>query len=212
MFTIFANGSFVYVPPAGFMGTDTCTYQVTDTVGTVTGTINISVSQPVWYICDVINVNNLAGGDGRSINAFDSISAFNAATTAANDMIFVFAGNTATTPLSGGITLKNGQKLWGEGVGLTVPSFGTLVAAGSKPRINNAIAGGNAVSVPATAGNAINVEVRGLDLQGAGNAVDMTASGANVAEITISDDNIRGAGAEGIDLNAGSTGSFSPPT
>ncbi|HKI04918.1 MAG TPA: Ig-like domain-containing protein [Thermoanaerobaculia bacterium] len=205
-FTINTDGSFHYVPAAGFTGTDSFTYQVTDTVTPTTGTINIMVSQRVWYVRDVIDANNAAGGDGRSTNAFDSIAAFNAATTFDGDIIFIFRGNTGTTPLAGGITLRNGQKLHGEGIGLTVPGFGTLIPAGAKPRVNNG--GGDAVSVPATAGNRQNVEIRGLDLQGSTNAVDVTASGANSVSITISDNDVRGAGLEGIDLNAGSTGTF----
>jgi hypothetical protein len=173
---------------------------------TTTGTVSVTVGQRVWYIRDLVDANNAAGGDGRSTNAFDSIAAFNAATTNNGDIIFIFRGNTGTTPLSGGITLKDGQKLWGEGIGLTVAPFGTLVPAGSKPKINNT--GGDAVSVPATAGNRQNVEIRGLDLQGSGNAVDVTASGANNVSITISDNDVSGAGLEGYDLNAGSTGTF----
>ena len=173
---------------------------------TVTGTVSITVGQRVWYIRDVVDANNAAGGDGRSTNAFDSIAAFNAATTNNGDIIFIFRGNTGTTPLAGGIVLKDGQKLHGEGIGLTVAGFGTLVPAGAKPRINNT--GGDAVSVPATAGNRQNVEIRGLDLQGSVNAVDVTASGANLVGVTISDNTVSGAGLEGYDLNAGSTGAF----
>ena len=173
---------------------------------TATGTVSITVGQRVWYIRDVIDANNAAGGDGRSTNAFDSIAAFNAATTNNGDIIYVFRGNTGTTPLAGGIVLKDGQKLWGQGIDLNVPGFGVLVTATTKPRINNT--GGDAVSVPATAGNRQNVEIRGLDLQGSTNAVDVTASGANVVGVTISDNTVSGAGLEGIDLNAGSTGAF----
>jgi hypothetical protein len=204
-FSIAADGSFTYVPPAGFTGTDSFTYQITDSQTPTTGTINISVSQVVWYVRDVVDANNPSGGNGTSANAFDTLAQFNAATTNANEIIFVFAGNTATTPLAGGVTLKDGQKLWGQGIGLTVAPFGTLVAAGSQPRINNT--GGDAVSVPATASNRNNVEIRGLDLQGSGNAIDVTASGANNAGVTISNNTVRGAGQEGIDVNAGSSGS-----
>ncbi|MBK7470658.1 MAG: cadherin-like domain-containing protein [Betaproteobacteria bacterium] len=201
-----SNGSFTFVPPVGFTGTDLFTYQVTDGTTPTTGTINITVGQRVWYIKDATDANNPVGGDGRSNNAFDNIAAFNAATTNNGDIIFVFNGNSGTTPLAGGFTLKDGQKLWGEGIGLTVSGFGTLVPAGTKPKINNAA--GDAVSVPATAGNRQNVEIRGLSLAASGNAVDVTASGANLVGITISDNDITAAGLEGIDLNAGSTGAF----
>jgi hypothetical protein len=205
-YSIAADGSFTYVPPAGFSGADSFTYQVTDTQTPTTGTVNITVGQRVWYIRDVVDANNAAGGDGRSTNAFDSIAAFNAATTNNGDIIFIFRGNTGTTPLSGGITLKDGQKLWGEGIGLTVPGFGSLVAAGSKPRITNP--GGDAVSVPATAGNRQNVEVRGLSIAASGNAVKVNSTGTNLVGVTISDNDITGAGLTGVSLSEGSTGAF----
>ena len=212
-FSITINGTFTYIPPVGFTGTDSFTYLVTDNgapAATVTGTINITVGQRVWYIRDVIDANNAAGGDGRSSNAFDSIAAFNAATTNDGDIIFIFEGNTGTTPLTGSISLRNGQKLWGQGIALDVPGFGTsLVNATNKPRLRTTTASTDVVSVPATAGNRTNVEIRGLDLQATGatsNAIDVTASGANNVGVTINTNNVRGATAEGIDVNAGSTG------
>jgi hypothetical protein len=114
----------------------------------------------------------------------------------------VFNGISASTPLTGGIALKDGQRLWGEAYGLTVAPFGTLVAAGTAPRINAGAA--DAVSVPATAGNRFGVEIRGLDLQGR-NAVDVTSSGANTVGVTIAGNNVRGSTAEGFDVNFGSS-------
>ncbi len=204
-FDIAASGAFTYVPAVGFSGTDSFTYQVTDSVTAVTGTINISVSPVIWYVHDVTGPNNPAGGDGRSTDAFETVAAAQAA-SGNGHTIFIFAGNTATTPQTGGIALKNGQKLLGEGVGLTVAGLGTLVPAGSRPHLVNA--GGDAVSIPATTGPRDNVEVRGMDLQGSANAVDVTATGANTVSVTIASNLVRGAGLEGIDLNAGSTGLF----
>src|SRR6185295_8937657 len=96
-FDIVATGAFTYVPAAGFSGTDTFTYQVTDSVASVTGTINITVGPVVWYVRDVVDASNPAGGDGRSTNAFETLSAAQSA-SANNHYIFVFEGNTATTP------------------------------------------------------------------------------------------------------------------
>jgi hypothetical protein len=204
-FAIDTDGSFTYVPPLNFTGTDSFTYQVTDSVTPISGTINITVSSIIWYVRDVTDANNPPGGDGRSTNAFETLAAAQGA-SGNSHFIFVFNGNTATTPLAGGIVLKDGQRLHGEGIGLSVPGFANIIAAGTRPRINNAA--GDAVSVPATAGNRNGVEVRGLDLQGTANAVDVTATGGNTVGVTISDNTIRGAGAEGLDLNAGSTGLF----
>ncbi len=210
------DGSFTFVPNAGFTGPATLAFQVKDNGG-ATGscaTINVNVGPRVWYIHDVVDGNNPAGGDGRSTNAFDSVTAFNTAATDNNgDIIFVFEGNTGATPHTGSITLKDGQKLWGQGIALNVPGFGTpLVTATNKPRIRTTTASTNVVSVPATAGNRSNVEIRGLDLEATGatsNAIDVTSSGGNTVGITINDNNVRGATAEGIDLNAGATAAFS---
>ncbi len=206
-YSILASGAFSYAPPAGFTGVDSFTYQVTDgntpTPGIATGTINITVGPAIWYVNNLNDANNPAGGDGRSTDAFDTLAGAQA-NSATGDIIFVFRGNTGTTPLAGGIVLKDGQRLWGEGYGLVVAPFGTLVAAGAQPRINAAAA--DAVSVPATAGNRNGVEVRGLDLQGNQNAIDVTATGANNVGVIISGNTISGSTAEGIDINFGSTG------
>jgi hypothetical protein len=212
-YSIAADGSFTYVPAAGFTGADTFNYQVTDTQTPTTGTVNITVGQRVWYIRDIVDANNPAGGDGRSTNAFDSIAAFNAATTNAGDIIYIFQGNTATTPLSGSITLKDSQKLWGQGIALdlTGNGFGVLVTATSKAHIQSTAASTPAVSIPATAGNRNFVEVRGLDLSTTGatsNAVDVTSSGANTVSVTISDNNVSGATGKGVNLSEGGTGAF----
>jgi hypothetical protein len=204
-FAIDALGSFTYVPGAGFTGSDSFTYGLTDGVVTVDGTVNVAVGAPVWYVRDVVDAQNPAGGDGRSTDAFETLAAAQAA-SGDGHVLFVFAGDTATTPLDGGIVLRNGQKLLGEGAGLTLPPYGSIVPAGEKPRI--VAAAGDAVSVPATAGARVGVEVRGLDLQAAGNAVDVTATGANPVGVIVAGNTVRGAGLEGVDLNAGAAAAF----
>ncbi|HEY3567640.1 MAG TPA: cadherin domain-containing protein [Thermoanaerobaculia bacterium] len=200
--TVNSDGTFTYLPPAGATGpTDTFTYNLTDGTFTVTGTVTVTLHNRVWFVKD----DAAAGGLGRSADPFNTLAAAEAASQS-GDIIFVFRGDTGTTPLSGGITLKDGQKLWGEGIGLTVPGFGTLVPAGSKPRIANT--GGDAVSVPATVGNRQNVEIRGLDLQANGNAVKVNSIGANVVGVTISDNDITAAGLNGVNLSEGGTGAF----
>ena len=209
-FSIAADGSFTYVPPAGFTGQDTFTFTVTDgntpIAGTVNGTVRVTVSSKVWYVRDIVDANNAAGGDGRSTNAFETLAAAQTA-SGASDIIFIFAGNTATTPLSGSITLKSGQRLWGEAYGLNVAPFGQVITAGAtKPRINNT--GGDAVIVPATAASLTGVEVRGLDLQSSANALNASATGANALGITVDGNNIRGATTNGLKFAAGSTSTF----
>ena len=205
-YAINSNGSFTYVPAAAYTGLDSFSFQVSDqatpTAGLVTGTAQISVGQKVWYVRDIVDANNAAGGDGRSTNAFETLASAQTA-SGANDIIFVFRGNTGATPLGGGIVLKDGQKLWGEGFGLNVSPFGQLVAAGLQPKVNAAAA--SAVSVQATAGNVNNVEVRGLDLQGAPYGVGVNATGANSISVTVAGNTVSGATSSGIRGTFGST-------
>jgi uncharacterized repeat protein (TIGR01451 family) len=64
-----ADGSFSYNPPAGFVGTDTFTYTVTDTTGktdsaSVTVTVSpvtVSGTNVIWFVDN----SRAAGGDGR---------------------------------------------------------------------------------------------------------------------------------------------------
>jgi VCBS repeat-containing protein len=208
-FQTFANGSYIYTAAAGYVGADNFTYQLTDGTNTVNGTENLTVANEVWYIRDVVDAQNAAGGDGRSTNAFDTLAAFNAAATAANDIIFVYSGNTSTTPLSGGITLKNGQKLWGEPFGLNVAAIQLVNAGGTQPRINNG--SGAAVLVDtnsAPAGSRQNIEIRQMDLQGSTNGINMTSNAANIVSVTAANNNVRAAGTQGINLNQSSTGTF----
>jgi len=207
------NGAFTYVPPAGFTGVDSFTYQVTDSVTPSTGTINITVGPRVWYVRNDNDANNPAGGDGRSTNAFDTITALNAATTNPGDFIYIFEGTTGTAPLTTAapLALKDGQKLWGQGIDLIVPSFGKLVNASNQPRLRTATASVDVVTVPATTASPGSTEIRGLDFEATGatsNAISVTATGANGMNITISNDNIRGATGKGINLSASTTGAY----
>ena len=207
------NGRFIFTPAPGDTGaTETFQYTLTDSpaVGapaSATGTVTLTRSERVWYIKN----NAPAGGNGTSSAPFNTIAAFNAAPTYNGDIVYIFEGTTGTTPLSGGITLKDGQKLWGQGIPLTLAGFGTLVNAANKPRLRSTASSTPAVSVPATAGNRQNVEIRGLDLETTGassNAVDVTSSGANSVGITISDNTVRGATGNGVKLTEGGTGAF----
>lgn len=209
-FTLHADGGFTYVPPPGYTGTDSFTYTVTDghpTVpGTVTGTVQVVVSEMVWYVRDVVDADNPAGGDGRSTDAFESLAAVQAA-AGEGHTIFVFAGNTATTPLDGGITLRNGQRLLGEAVGLQIPTHGSLVPAGARPVITNTASGGIGVTVWASSatGDRQGVEIRGLSIGGDMNAVNATSADAASLGITIGQNVAMSASGAGIVVTAGST-------
>ncbi|MGE3853571.1 MAG: beta strand repeat-containing protein, partial [Planctomycetota bacterium] len=144
-----ADGSFTYTPVAGFTGSDTFSYTVTNSKGSdPTGMCTITVGTLVWYI----NSSAAGGGTGRDIDPFDSISAFNTADPSnTNQFIYLFTGAGNYT---GPIDLKPGQSLIGAGVDLVVDTV-TLRTAATRPTIVNPA--GNGVTVQA------NNTVRGVN-------------------------------------------------
>ncbi len=215
--TVESDGNFSYTPAVGFSGTDNFDYVITDdgpdnVLGnsddlTGAGRVTITVTtQRVWYVKN----DSTPGGLGRSNDPLDTLAEAQTA-SAANDTIYVFAGNGTTSGQSLGIVLKAGQRLLGEGVALTVPvsvnggpNPTTLRAAGSQPQIDNTTVGGNGVSVTDLTG----VEIHGLNIAGNTNAIDVTTTAANSGSFEIANNTIRAAGVEGIDVNGGGSGTL----
>lgn len=116
-------GFFTYDPPAGFEGTDTFTYVLSDNANATsaasnrTATVSITVSGMVWFVNN--NATACTGsGCGRLSNPFSTLAAFNALNDNAggthpgdNDNIFIYE---SANPYTGGITLRSGQKLIGQ--------------------------------------------------------------------------------------------------
>ncbi|HEY3052840.1 MAG TPA: Ig-like domain-containing protein [Thermoanaerobaculia bacterium] len=125
------NGSFNYLPPVGFTGTDTFHYTVTDGTSSSTGLVSIFVSDRVWYV-----KNDAGPGDGRSVSPFNNLFAAEFA-SAIGDIIYVHTGNGTTSGQNAGIVLKANQKLIGQGVALVVGVY-TLNPASLAPVIGNA--------------------------------------------------------------------------
>ena len=98
--SIAADGSFTYVPAAGFTGDDTYQYSLTNTAGSDNGTVTITVANITWFIN-----NNYAGtiADGRLGTPFKSIGDFQAVNDGAglhpgdNHVIFIYESATAYT-------------------------------------------------------------------------------------------------------------------
>ena len=220
--TVEGDGNFSYIPPVGFSGTDHFDYILTDDgpdniLGnaddlTGAGRVTINVKpQRVWYVKN----NTAAGGLGRSSDPFDTLTEAQTASST-NDTIYVFQGDGTTTGQNTGIALKNGQRLLGEGVALTVqipsgsfnsipsPTTVTLRAAGSMPLIDST--GGPGIGVQVT--DISNVEIRGLNIAGNVNAVNVTTTAANSGSFELANNIIRGAVQNGIDINGGGSGTL----
>jgi len=200
--TINADGSFVYNPPAGFEGTDTFTYTVTNANGTDTGTVSITVSGMIWF------VNSNAGAcssdcDGRLTHPFTTLAALNLVNNgtglhpAVSDSIFLY---TSSTDYIGPLTLLNNQKLIGQGAtaslqtitGLTPPIYSDLfpLTGLTNPTI---AATGNGVVL--ANGNTL----RGFDF---GTITGIALSGTNFGTLTLSEVAMNTTGA-GLSLNTG---------
>ena len=210
-----ATGEFTYEPPLGYEGSDSFTYTVTDGVTSAVGTVTLEVSGMVWYLD---NQTDGTGDDGRAGSPFDTITQLEAVNgnggasdPAAGDIIFVHTGSGTYDAGIGnptGLSLLSGQKLWGEGFGLTVLGK-TLVPAGSRPSIDNTNSGGDGVTVLANAvnGDRSGVEIRGLTVNGDDNAIDVSAADTNNLDIALSDNVLSSAGGASLSVDgSGSTG------
>lgn len=173
--TVNANGTFTYVPPVGATGTDTFTYSVSDGAASSTGTVTIHLVQRAWYVKNTA----AAGGSGRSNTPFNTLLAAQTA-SAAGDTIYLFAGDGTSGGQNAGITLKNNQRLIGEGVALTFNASlngaaapVTLRAAGSAPAITSTTGPG------VTVANAAGIEIAGLGISGTSSGISVSTSTAN---------------------------------
>ena len=112
-----ADGSFLYTPGVGQVGTERFQYTITDSnaLDSVTpGFVDFTVNSPrVWYV-----QNATSNGDGRSHAPFNSLASASAAANAASDIIYVFSdiGPNAMPPISH----------WRISSRITVSSFGRM--------------------------------------------------------------------------------------
>ena len=189
-------GTFDFEPAAGFTGTATVSYTVSDTgcpgpaATSAPATISITVSGPViWFVNPALGSN----GDGRLSSPFNILSSANTAKgTTANHRIFVFTGTTTNgtgVSLAGDGTQATAQWLIGQGatgasfdslMGITPPS-GTI----ARPSI-----GGTRPTIQGTLTlNGNNVKAQGFNLStGASPGVNDAAaaiSGVSVSEVSV---------------------------
>ena len=183
-----ADGSFTFLPAAGFTGTDTFSYRIADSKGAKsTALVSISVSSLVWYVDSAAAPD----GDGRSTKAFQNFSSLNGPGGAGDvdgpsDYIYVRSGT-----YSSSLQLEPNQQLLGQGVNLVVASQ-TLEMAVTNPKI--APTSGTAITL--STGNTI----RGLDvspLNGKG------IVGTNFSTLTLDTASIATTGGAALDLNNG---------
>lgn len=137
-------------------------------------------------------VNNLAGcpGTGTFESPFCTLAGASVAPSGPV-VVYVFEGNSPTTPYTGGFVMKSGQTLQGSALPLTLNGLTIPPLTSGNPVLTNV--GGPAVTL------ASSTTVKGITIQG----TDTTYSGilgTNVADVTITDNVINPAGQHGIDI------------
>jgi hypothetical protein len=152
----------------------------------------VEIPNAVWY------VDNSAapGGNGSLELPFQTLS--EAQTASRNgDCIFAFARGGSSGGLKGGIALKPGQKLIGEGTGLTFDGV-VIVPPGSAPVFQGSTSAGEVVRL------SDGCEVAGIRIEISPAVAAAGISGSEIDRFDIHDTVITGAFAGGIRIEAAS--------
>ena len=136
--TLNSNGTFTYLPNAGFSGAGGFNYQVRNGFGaSASAGLGLTVSATrLWFV----DLSKTVSGNGTQASPFKDISNLSAVNDNAaghpqdNDAIFVVQNGTA---YSGTLTLRAGQKLIGQDAGAQLATMlGVLATHQSLPLMN----------------------------------------------------------------------------
>ncbi|HJQ23962.1 MAG TPA: Ig-like domain-containing protein, partial [Blastocatellia bacterium] len=204
--TLSSDGSFNYTPNAGDRAaSDSFTYTLDNGTGlTDTATVTINLSGMIWFVDNTPGPN----GDGRLTSPFREFggagNSFNAnATDAAGDAIFVYTGNSGTTPYTGGVTLLANQKLIGQGAGDTLLNIASLSAPSGTNQLP--ATGGTRPVITAGVNNIIlgsGNTVRGVTLNVTSTGVT-ALTGSSFGTLTLAETAIGGTNGQALNLNTG---------
>lgn len=168
----------------------------TTTATTTEVAVNPDTGQPYTFVFVTPDSANVNQGDGSLSNPYTTLGSSGGATTtglgaaSANNVVYVRPGDTATNPITGGVTIPSNVQLLSSGVAhsvsvssslgttsVTLPDFGDL---GTLPQIQNA--GGEAVTLSTGA------TLSGFDISNAQTGI--FANG--VSNITIQNNQVSG--------------------
>ncbi len=125
--TVNPDGTFTYLPDPGYTGTDTFQCVIVGSNApalTAKETITITVGTVIWYVND----SGAAAGNGEAASPFNTLAAANAAAGAKQHRL----------PLPGeerlrrGVSMQQGEDLWGQPHGLTVGGYPLVPAGGPR--------------------------------------------------------------------------------
>ncbi|AWV99377.1 beta strand repeat-containing protein [Arcticibacterium luteifluviistationis] len=205
------NGSFTFMPAAGFTGIETFYYEISDGDSLTPNDkaqVNITVggaSEPLIWFVDATNGND-GTGDGTFDKPFKTLSPLNNDGTDLDkpgDIIYLYSGSYASTGVSS-LTLEGNQKLIGQGVALNLSSYGitapaysaNLPGVSSKPVISNSLGAGLLLGP--------NNQVMGLQVGNCATVAIENAGSQNVGDVKISDVDVINTSGSGVQLANGS--------
>ncbi len=167
------NGTFTFDPDAGYTGPATITYSATNGYGSSQATVNLTVSNLVWFVDNSL----LATGDGRRTNPFNSL-ADAAAAPVGTVFVYRHAGS-----YTAGYTLRASERLIGQGVAFDATALGFTPAPHSANLPTQSIA----PTLTSTVTLANNSAVRGLNVTttGATALAGSNAIGLDVASVLL---------------------------
>ncbi len=175
-YEVYADGTFTYVPPSGYNGSDSFNFTVSDGFVQTVATAHVDVAGMIWY------VDNSVGsvGDGRSTNPYRALDNAGLA-SGPGDTVYVFYGDGSDRFQNVGFSMQTDQRLLGEGVDLVFGSQ-TLFKGdpGRRPQISGVSSGVDAIDNG-------NIEIAGLSLNvtaGLGIDITNTVAGASTIKIT----------------------------
>ncbi|MGE0430732.1 MAG: beta strand repeat-containing protein [Planctomycetota bacterium] len=214
-----ADGSFTYTPLFGVRTSpDTFDYTVSNSGGTSTATVTITLAGLAWYID-----NSGANGDGSQATPFNSIANFYAASVdQANDVI-VLAGDTGTGYTTASFVLSNGQQLVSDEADVVVGDVTVATATGTRATLDRGVSAVQLASDNVVrgidiivgsghafvdAGNIGNTTISDVAISGTGGAISISAAGAGTAITLDSLTMTGGTPTSGIELD-NFAGSFS---
>ena len=111
MVTVSASGAISYAPNAGYVGTDTFTYGMSDGTSTATATESVIVNNPATAINHTYNVNSGSSvtltplaGDSNPANAAMSVTSINGVALTGGAQTIITAHGVVTVSASGAIS------------------------------------------------------------------------------------------------------------
>jgi hypothetical protein len=224
--TVQSDGSFTFDPKVGFSGTDTFRYASNQSGSKAIATVRITVTGMIWFVKnDAPSCLTISTPCGTLAHPFSTLAAFQAVNDAGagpplhpkdNDNIFIYTG---VGNYTGGVTLRNGQKLIGQGAtasietitSLSTPSGNTVLPAtsGTNPVLTT---GSTTDNIRLGTGNS-NL-IRGFTVGDSGTATGDSAdiSGTSIGTLTVSEVTLNGSG-QTLKINGGAlSGSFTSVT